>query len=234
MGERNSSSLKRSKAKRGRWVLIVGVALLGCFTFFTILGWIAPFVYSWHQSVRRKEIAAIQYPPLPASPAASTTKILWDASLSMTIVSTPEIALREPGESAASEQGKWAIMIGNSVEGRTRTEPADWVSIILHGPPRTWPNHAGRVLRVIAGTNQFRTRSTMDKYDGDVWGLDKRDRLDFMMPVEDFVVMASASDSVISLDDLSWTIDRDGQAVLRDFVAHLRPGIELLPNPPTK
>jgi hypothetical protein len=219
------SQRARSLTRRSR-IKWIGVLLIAPLVLMTAAALLEPLISIVSEAARRHMLAGLPYPPPPRSPGVYPVSAEQLRYSTDTALSTPEMPLATvPGTGSATLPLRFKIY--NYLEGTTRTEPADKVFVTIYAPPRSWLEHKGRVLEFATDGEVFKALTTRDLYDDGQWK--EHDRLDFDIPTEYFVRIATAKSLSGSLDGRPFTIDADEQAALRDFAAYLRPGIEVKP-----
>lgn len=221
---------RKRSLERQRRIKVIGVSLIALITLGILWGWIAPLALVGHEAARRRMLSRLEYPSPPTKAGVhpvSTEPYRWGPG---TILLTPVMPLDASPGSGGAPGPPLTFEVRDFVEGVTRTEPLDSVGVTIYASPQTWAVHKGHSFKLIAGGETIEVVSRIDVYNGEGWGLKERDRLDFNIPTEDFVRIATARSLSASLDSRPLEITADEQAALRDFAAYLRPGVPL--NPP--
>jgi hypothetical protein len=217
------------RLKRQARIKAIGWSAIGLIILGVLAAWIAPLVLVGHQAARRRMLNRLAYPMPPTSSGVypvRTEPYRWGNG---TILRTPVMPLEAGLGAAGAPARPLTFEAADFVEEAIRTEPLDTVGVTIYAPPQTWAVHKGLALKLVADGEIVETFSNIEVYYGDGWGLKEHDRLDFNIPTEDFVRIATAKSLVASLDGKSLTITADEQIALRDFSAYLRPGIPLDP-----
>jgi len=215
---------------RRRRVRTIGLVLVGLIVLAVALMWAVPFLFLVRDAARRIMIARLAYPQTPTVPGVYPVTAEKDQLWSEIFLRTPAMPLAPRSAPGTASAASLTFEVVDPILQPKRTEAPATVSMTIYGPPNTWRTHAGHVLMLRADAETLELGPSIEEYHGDGWGLKDRDRLDFSIPTEFFVRLATAKEAGGALDGDPFVIDAGAHAALRDFAAYLRPGVEV--NPP--